>query len=229
MGLPKPPESLNSSCNLIPVYYHACRPSAAFLRVDRRTITRKATLAKAARKPGAIRADGDTGTPEMKQRQRVVLEARQRSSTGQPTMIGARVEAQFPHDRYKQRNQLDPTNAWRNERLWDAAERLRQDFDMSGMAPRTCVSFTPRVTGGNQTWQADIRADAEKRYKKAMAAIGPTLRSVLFWICITGEYASDWAVRNVMDPKRGICVLRLALAELAHHYGYVKLPDAAQT
>ena len=44
------------------------------------------------------------GTPEIKQRLGVVIEPRAYSSTGHETMVGARVEAQFPHDRYKIRN-----------------------------------------------------------------------------------------------------------------------------
>jgi hypothetical protein len=201
----------------------------AFL-VEKRTIPRKKHVltGKTARKKGALRVDGDTGTADMKKRQVVVMEVRERSSTGHPTSVGARVEAQLPHDRYKVRKQLDPKNEWRNLMLWQGAERLRQDFDASGLAPRMCSSFEPRVSGGNRQWEADKQVDALKRYKKAMDAVGMTLRPVLFWVCISGAYASDWAVRNSMDPKGGICVLRLALAELAHHYGYIRLPSVAK-
>jgi hypothetical protein len=88
----------------------------AFL-VEKRALPRKkATVTgKTARKKGmALRVDGDTGTAEMKQRQRIVMEVRARSSTGHITSIGARVEAQIPIDRYKLRSELDPINAWRN-------------------------------------------------------------------------------------------------------------------
>jgi hypothetical protein len=61
---------------------------------------------------------GDTGTPEIKKRQKLVIEARQRSLKGEPTVVGARVEAQLPHDRYKVRQELDPANAWRNGVFW---------------------------------------------------------------------------------------------------------------
>src|SRR5258706_334507 len=83
-------------------------------------------------KAGALRVEGDTGTPEMKRQQKIVLEVRDRSSTGHATSVGARVESQLPLDRYKNRGELDPHNAWRNLMLWEAAERLRRDFEASG-------------------------------------------------------------------------------------------------
>ncbi len=84
----------------------------------------------------------------MKLRQKITMEVRDRSSVGHPTSIGARVEAQFPHDVYKIRKLLDRDNEWRNLMLWQAAEQLRQDFEASGLAPKMCSSFAPRVTGG---------------------------------------------------------------------------------
>jgi hypothetical protein len=44
-----------------------------------------------------------------------------------------------------------------------AMPRLR-----SGMAPKVCGSFQPRVTGGRGMLEADHQIDAWKRYKKAM-------------------------------------------------------------
>jgi hypothetical protein len=67
-----------------------------------------------------LNVQGDTGTPEAKKRQTVILEVRDRSSTGHATAVGARVEAQLPHDRYRVRNLLDPKTPWKNERFWDA-------------------------------------------------------------------------------------------------------------
>jgi hypothetical protein len=49
----------------------------------------------------AERFTRDTGTREMRQHHQIVLEARQRSLRGEPTVVGARVEAQLPHDRYR--------------------------------------------------------------------------------------------------------------------------------
>lgn len=201
----------------------------AFL-TERRPIPSRAkprAALKTARKRGktaAVRFEGDTGTPEMKQRQKVLIENRGYSSTGHVTSVGARVESQLPLDRYKNRGELDPSNGWRNIMLWEAAERLRRDFDASGLAPKVCGSFEPRVTGGNQTHAADHQMDALKRYKKAMNNVGQTLRPIIFYVTIAGESANDWARRNGMNPDAGIAILRLALSELAHHFGLAKLP-----
>lgn len=194
----------------------------AFLK---RAVPTRAKL-KTARKRSKARPErfaGDTGTPEIKLRQKVLIEARQRSLKGEPTVVGARVEAQFPHDRYRVRNQLDPANAWRNDRLWEAAERLRKDFDASGLGPKLCSSFMPRVTGSSGTLGSDKQMDAQKRYKKSMNAISMTLRSPLFYIVIAGEAASDWAARNAIAKDAGLAILRLSLAELAHFYGMIKM------
>jgi hypothetical protein len=201
----------------------------AFIRETRKIPPRNPARAalKTARKRGktaAPRYDGDTGTAEMKQRQKVLIENRGYSSTGHVTSVGARVESQLPLDRHKNRNEHDPTNTWRNLMLWQSAERLRTDFEASGLAPKVCGSFQPRVTGGGQTWDADHKVDAWKRYKKAMDAVGQSLRPIMFWVCIGGEAANDWARRNGMLPQAGLPVLRLALAELSYHYGYIKPP-----
>ncbi len=148
---------------------------------------------------------------------------RQAWNLGNAGSVGARVESQLPLDRYKNRSELDPDNAWRNLMLWEAAERLRRDFEASGMAPKVCGSFQPRVTGGKGIMEADHQIDAWKRYKKSMDSVSQTLRQILFYVAIAGEAANDWARRNAMIPQAGLAVLRLALAELADHYGLCKL------
>lgn len=155
----------------------------------------------------------------------MMLEVRDRSSTGQETATGVRVKTQLPHDRYRAHDELDPHNEWRNRVLWEAAERLRSDFHAAGISAKMCSSFQPRVTGGKGQWEADKQVDALNRYKKAMNAIGKSIRPAVFYVCIAGQFANDWAVRNCMDPKAGIAVLRLGLAELSHHYGYIKMED----
>jgi hypothetical protein len=61
----------------------------------------------------------------------------------------------------------------------EAAERLRRDFEASGMAPKVCGSFEPRVKASAGMLDADRQVDAWKRYKKAMDAVGQTLRPVI--------------------------------------------------
>jgi hypothetical protein len=211
------------------VFHMKLSEAPAFLLEHRKLGPAKPRSAlKTARKRGkaaAARYDGDTGTPEMKQRQKVLIENRGYSSTGHVTSVGARVESQLPLDRYRNRNELDPTNSWRNDRMWDAAERLRSDFEASGLHAKVCSSFEPRIGGGDRQWEADKQVDAVKRYKKAMSGVGQSLRPVLVGVCLCGESANDWARRAGMIPQAGLTVLRLALADLAHYYGFIKLPN----
>jgi hypothetical protein len=60
-----------------------------------------------------------------------------------------------------------------------------------------------------------------------MNNIGQTLRPIMFYVCIGGEAAHDWARRNGMIPQAGLPILWLALAELAHYYGLAKLPTSS--
>jgi hypothetical protein len=129
----------------------------------------------------------------------------------------------LPHDRYRVRKLLDPQNEWKNERYWDAAERLRRDFHESGLAARMCSSFEPRVSGGDGALAPDKAIEAMKRYKKAMNSVGVSLRSALWYICISGQTSEEWAIRNGKKGAEGIAVLRCELADLAHYYGYAKL------
>jgi hypothetical protein len=52
----------------------------------------------------------------------------------------------------------------------------------------------------------------------------PYEHSVIFYVCIAGEAANEWARRNGQIPQAGLPILRLGLAELAHHHGYAKIP-----
>lgn len=178
-----------------------------------------------------MRFAGDTGTHELKKRYSesygagaVAIEARARTSTGQETIVGARILHQLPLDRYRERRELDK-DEWRNLRLWDAAERLRNDFHISGMQGKVCGSFEPRITSGQQQWTVEAKVSAFQRYKAAMNGIGTSLRSIAYYVCIAGEAANGWAVKNGKREDDGIVILRLALTDLAYHYGYIKVPQ----
>ena len=94
---------------------------------------------------------------------------------------------------------------------------------MAGFNRNRRLNSSESAAGGNTQWEADKAVDALGRYKKAMNGIGRSLRPALYWVCIAGQSANEWAVRNGMVPQAGLAILRLSLAELAHHYGYVKI------
>ena len=66
---------------------------------------------------------------------RVVVEPRDRSSTGQVTAMGARVVAESPLKRMYGRAELFPGDSHRNEALYQAGLRLRGDFEAAGVRP----------------------------------------------------------------------------------------------
>ena len=174
----------------------------AFIR-EKRTLPPRGNL-KTVRKRAkeqALRVDGDTGTPQMKERQRVVLEVRGRSSTGHATSVGARVESQFPIDRHKNRKELDPTNAWRNVRMWEASERLRTGLRRIGHGAQDLRNLPAARHRRRKRWDADHKIDAFKRYKKAIGAVGESLRPIIFWVCIAGEPAIAGPRRNGMQSS----------------------------
>lgn len=47
-------------------------------------------------------------------------------------------------------------------------------------------------------------------------------------MCVQRSAYEEWAVRNGKKASEGLAILRCALTELAHYYGYVKL-DIAET
>lgn len=177
---------------------------------------------KALRKPkeAITRFAGDTGHLGIRSHHIVTLEARARSSTGQETVIGARVRDQSPLDRHFLRQELakDPDL---NYVLFQSGERLRRDFYYSGLQLHTLSTFEPR-TGTSHEPVANLKQDALDAYRNAMQAVSRTLRPILVHVCCTEGTAQDWAVRNGQSKEAGITVFRLALEELAIFYGLLK-------
>jgi hypothetical protein len=110
---------------------------------------------------------------------------------------------------------------------FDAGERLRTDFHMAQMLPRVTASWdlaTPAMrqrTGGPaaglETSEAAVAA--RQRVEAALKAVGPEMAGVLIDVCCFLK-GIEQAERNGGWPRRaGKVVLRLALAQLARHYG----------
>lgn len=107
---------------------------------------------------------------------------------------------------------------------FEAGERLRRDYTIAQMTPRLGVDFsTPMVLGRRgartETTLNETVLDARRRFRAAMAAVGPGLADILFDVCchLTGledvELSKDWPRRSAK------VVLDIALDRLAHHYG----------
>ncbi|MBL9057603.1 MAG: helix-turn-helix domain-containing protein [Rhodobacteraceae bacterium] len=109
------------------------------------------------------------------------------------------------------------------EELVEAAERLREDFELAQMGPKVAQNWERFLTGGDRgSYRADNRAegprDARDRVALALRDLGPGLGDVALRVCCflegieTAERRMGWAARS------GKIVLRIALQRLRRHY-----------
>ncbi len=108
--------------------------------------------------------------------------------------------------------------------LVDAAERLREDFELAQMGPRVAQNWDRFLTGGDRgSFQADSGlaegpGRARARVAAALRDLGPGLGDVALRCCCflegleVAEKRLGWAARS------GKIVLRIALMRLRRHY-----------
>lgn len=104
-----------------------------------------------------------------------------------------------------------------------AGDRLRCDFEASGLAPRVTQSYAPlppaaRRGGAAAPDPTARQIDAQRRYNRALEAMGPGLSDVTVRVCCylegleAAERALEWPTRSAK------LVLSLALDRLVAHY-----------
>ncbi|MFT4151182.1 MAG: DUF6456 domain-containing protein [Paracoccaceae bacterium] len=105
-----------------------------------------------------------------------------------------------------------------------AAERLREDFELAQMGPRTAQNWDRFLTGADrggfrgESGLAEGPARARDRVAAALRDLGPGLGDVALRVCCflegieTAERRMGWAARS------GKIVLRIALMRLRRHY-----------
>lgn len=109
--------------------------------------------------------------------------------------------------------------------LVQAAERLREDFELAQMGPRTAQNWDRFLTGGgdrggfrSDAGMAEGPSRARDRVGAALRDLGPGLGDVVLRVCCflegieTAERRMGWAARS------GKIVLRIALMRLRRHY-----------
>jgi lambda repressor-like predicted transcriptional regulator len=108
--------------------------------------------------------------------------------------------------------------------LVDAAERLREDFELAQMGPRVAQNWDRFLTGGDRgAFQPDSGlgegpSSARARVAAALRDLGPGLGDVALRCCCflegleVAEKRMGWAARS------GKIVLRIALMRLRRHY-----------
>ena len=108
--------------------------------------------------------------------------------------------------------------------LVDAAERLREDFELAQMGPRVAQNWDRFLTGGDRggfqpdSGQGEGPGRARGRVAAALRDLGPGLGDVALRCCCflegleVAEKRMGWAARS------GKIVLRIALMRLKRHY-----------
>lgn len=109
--------------------------------------------------------------------------------------------------------------------LVEAGERLREDFELAQMGPRTTQNWErflttggARETGGVPRGPAEGPGDARSRVAKALAALGPGLSDIVFRVCCFLEGLETAEKRLGWSARSGKVVLKIALERLARHY-----------
>jgi len=112
-----------------------------------------------------------------------------------------------------------------SDRQFDAGERLRGDWELAGLAPRTTMRWdeAPAAHGRRGAPEAIdptlAQISAKRRMEAAMTAAGPGLKDVLWRVACAGE-GLEGAEKGLGWPKRaGKLVLLMALDRVADHYG----------
>ncbi len=110
------------------------------------------------------------------------------------------------------------------DRLFDAGERLRADYERAQLAPSVTMRWDlVRVKGTADTGltAGERQIAAKTRFDGALVAAGPGLADVLWRVVCAGETLPD-AERALEWPARsGKVVLRLALDRVAGFYRIV--------
>lgn len=115
--------------------------------------------------------------------------------------------------------------AYLTAHLIEAGERLREDFELAQMAPRTTQNWDRFLTVGSDRGAGAGRGpgegspDARVRVAKAMEALGPGLSDIVFRICCFLEGLETAEKRLGWSARSGKVVLKIALERLATHYG----------
>lgn len=107
------------------------------------------------------------------------------------------------------------------DRLFDAGERLRADYERAQLAPSVTMRWEPvRIKGGADSGlnPTERQIAAKDRFHGAIAEAGRGLSDILWRVVCAGESLPD-AERGLQWPARsGKLVLRIALDRVANFY-----------
>jgi hypothetical protein len=108
-----------------------------------------------------------------------------------------------------------------DDRLFDAGERLRADYERAQMGPSVTMRWDPvriKGSGDHGLTHSERQLAAKQRFDAALAEAGRGLEDILWRVVCAGEGLPD-AERALGWPSRsGKLVLKLALDRVADFY-----------
>ena len=111
-----------------------------------------------------------------------------------------------------------------DDRLFDAGERLRADYERAQLSPSVTMRWDPvrvKTTGESDLTAGERQLAAKMRFDGALAAAGSGLSDILWRVVCACEALPD-AERALAWPARsGKLVLRIALERVAGFYRIV--------
>jgi len=107
------------------------------------------------------------------------------------------------------------------DRLFDAGERLRADYERAQLAPSVTMRWDPvrvKTTGDAGLTPGEKQIAAKARFDAALTAAGRGLEDVLWRVVCAGESLPDTERALEWPARSGKLVLRLALDRVADFY-----------
>ncbi|WP_086616725.1 DUF6456 domain-containing protein [Erythrobacter tepidarius] len=108
-----------------------------------------------------------------------------------------------------------------SDRLFDAGEALRRDYERGALAPNVTMRWDPvrvKSTGERGLSPSERQIAARQRFDGAVKAAGKGLEDILWRVVCAGEALPE-AEKTLGWPARsGKLVLRIALERVADYY-----------
>jgi len=107
-----------------------------------------------------------------------------------------------------------------------AGERLRADFTLANLMPRTTSNWASPVDsdrgggGKGAAGATDVMIAARQHVHLALDAAGPEFSGLLMDVCCFLKGLEDIERERAWPPRTAKVVLQLGLERLARHYGY---------